>query len=1295
MKNGKIHLYIFISDTKSNASIVLVDNDNVKEVYSHIDDYPAGYASYDREIYTFLLEDIKKKTGIDVSNDKVATDRLMEMSEKIRKNFYSGTNMLVDLPFVTADANGPKHYSRELTSTFVDQLTVESKRKVIEMVKELFTDNNTTISITDIEEVTITGEGSNIKSYKEAIMDLVNSHTDTKEVKSDKVWNKTINEDSAIVGMQFLKELCDAYQTALSKEKEKYEDDKKRIYNQNRSNLTAINNRENTSVNELKKANSDAIAAISAREKESYTTYHNDLESFLKNNAPKGFIRKMIEKVLSSQTGVMERDAQTAYQQTQALREQLSTALKAQREQQNLLHQEKIKQANAAAELERSRESVRYNEEMERLQDDFKRTTSEMDQQFRKTLNEVMSDSDIGAYVKMVLSSIPAFEGYTCSTTIPEYVYFGDVTMEVARKTSIHPEVSQMITGEVSRALDATTPGVITAKLPYCQRLDDGISLFLNYSPSERKMYQDQLRMMLLKLFMAFPAGKLEATMIDPLELGETFALFTKLGEEQSRIIDTKIWSQEKDISEAINVLRQKLETMTQAYGNDKVTRLKKEPIRVLAITDFPTGFTQNALRDLQAIVRKSASYGVCVFIWANSEEIAKLQASQQSIFNEIKQMLHVATADSSGSLKLETAKQDNVILHLDSMSKAQDHTHDIISTLTKGIHTSQKKIERFEEMYNGIEDPNNWFAENTIAELAIPIGIKGASQIVKMVVGKTEGSTAHHALIAGQTGAGKSTLLHTIIMSTLLNYSPDEAQLYLIDFKEGVEFKTYSKYNLPSIRLIAIDCEREFGLNILKELQKEMSRRFDLFEREAGCKEISDYRKSTGKKIPKLLLIIDEVQDLFREKSNDGIGSESEIIIAQLLEKGRAAGIHIILASQTFNQMSSVKGTLFAHSAIRIAIKGSPESVNSVLGEGNDGAKQLADNDPGAAIYNENSGIESANMVFQVAFLDKTNRATYLNKLNALQNSEAFAKKYKEKTRILLTNAEDDIFNVFNQLIINKKVTALDEDDTRYCLTIGDGFELKRKFKIGIAPRARQNMLMIGNDEKRAASLFYFSILSLLYGELGNEGVRKDNQLIHLIDLSVEDEYIEPSNTHFKHLESLFPKQLKRVGMRDMDELISVTYDTLIRRMDGEESSDERLFLMFFGINRAHKLVSGNMYEDGDSGEMSTISKLAEIMKHGAKFGINCIVWGENLGATSKVMGENIERDFAQRIVFSTDNATMEQLVMEQNGNALRPTTAVYMNVDDDVKNTHFRPYEIPAKVWVEKIAKTYRDFE
>ena len=143
----------------------------------------------------------------------------------------------------------------------------------------------------------------------------------TQNWSSWKSWNASTNEHSAVVGMQFLKELCAAYQASLTKAKEKYEDDKKRIYNQNRSNLTSINNRENTTVNDLKKAHSDAMAAIASREKESYTAYYEDLEAYLKNNAPKGFIRKMIEKMLASQTGAMESDAQAAYQQTHVLRE--------------------------------------------------------------------------------------------------------------------------------------------------------------------------------------------------------------------------------------------------------------------------------------------------------------------------------------------------------------------------------------------------------------------------------------------------------------------------------------------------------------------------------------------------------------------------------------------------------------------------------------------------------------------------------------------------------------------------------------------------------------------------------------------------------------------------------------------------------------------------------------------------------------------------------------------------------------------------------------------------------------
>ena len=52
---------------------------------------------------------------------------------------------------------------------------------------------------------------------------------------------------------------------------------------------------------------------------------------------------------------------------------------------------------------------------------------------------------------------------------------------------------------------------------------------------------------------------------------------------------------------------------------------------------------------------------------------------------------------------------------------------------------------------------------------------------------------TSQHVLVAGKTGSGKSTLLHALITNLALRYSPDEVELYLIDFKKGVEFKTYA----------------------------------------------------------------------------------------------------------------------------------------------------------------------------------------------------------------------------------------------------------------------------------------------------------------------------------------------------------------------------------------------------------------------------------------------------------------------------------------------------------------------
>src|SRR5581483_7367935 len=83
-----------------------------------------------------------------------------------------------------------------------------------------------------------------------------------------------------------------------------------------------------------------------------------------------------------------------------------------------------------------------------------------------------------------------------------------------------------------------------------------------------------------------------------------------------------------------------------------------------------------------------------------------------------------------------------------------------------------------------------DFWTSSTRAGIDVPLGRAGATRLQTMKLGQ---GTSQHVLVAGKTGSGKSTLLHALITNLALRYSPDEIELYLIDFKQGVEFKVYA----------------------------------------------------------------------------------------------------------------------------------------------------------------------------------------------------------------------------------------------------------------------------------------------------------------------------------------------------------------------------------------------------------------------------------------------------------------------------------------------------------------------
>lgn len=250
---------------------------------------------------------------------------------------------------------------------------------------------------------------------------------------------------------------------------------------------------------------------------------------------------------------------------------------------------------------------------------------------------------------------------------------------------------------------------------------------------------------------------------------------------------------------------------------------------------------------------------------------------------------------------------------------------------------------------------------------------MSGASDIQYLTLGQP-GSQSVHALIAGQIGSGKSRLLHAIITSSILQYSNEELEIYLVDFKSGTEFKIYADYNLPNFKVIAIESEQEFGLSVLQYIMKEGDRRGQLFN-SLSVSDITAYNsrpeaRKNGK-LPRMLVVIDEFHELFNS-ANAAVSTEASRLLDNILRLKRSFGVHVILCTQSVRGLSEVNEAAMAQIAVRIALKCPREDAEILLGAGSDAIAQIEDNDAGSAIYLPAISTPKTNNRFRVGYISQ-----------------------------------------------------------------------------------------------------------------------------------------------------------------------------------------------------------------------------------------------------------------------------------------------------------------------------------
>ena len=171
------------------------------------------------------------------------------------------------------------------------------------------------------------------------------------------------------------------------------------------------------------------------------------------------------------------------------------------------------------------------------------------------------------------------------------------------------------------------------------------------------------------------------------------------------------------------------------------------------------------------------------------------------------------------------------------------------------------------------------------------------------------------HVIIAGTTGSGKSVCTRSIIMSILYNATPEEVRLILIDPKI-VEFKIFE--NIPHLLIpIVTDCKRAAGA--LCWAVNEMMRRYNIFA-EAGANDLKSYNELAEvdgdlAKMPQVVIFIDELADMMLVA-----GKEVEDFICRLAQMGRAAGMHLVVATQR-PTTDVITGLIKANIPSRIAL--------------------------------------------------------------------------------------------------------------------------------------------------------------------------------------------------------------------------------------------------------------------------------------------------------------------------------------------------------------------------------------
>ena len=701
-----------------------------------------------------------------------------------------------------------------------------------------------------------------------------------------------------------------------------------------------------------------------------------------------------------------------------------------------------------------------------------------------------------------------------------------------------------------------------------------GQNFVINYSNKSANKAEARLNQLVVDMLLSLPSRSINIHFVDLAFSAQASFLTRNLDEK----IYGKLISSSNDWNHLKDSLREKMAKALEEYGdvakyNDSKNRVVV-PYDVVVINDYQK--CVNEMSDLDALFENGHKGGI-YFILMNNLDF-KSDRDIDSLM-ALKDFYQVLEAENFGNYSKDAFIRCTPILDTPILAKA------CFNYINEGAELPQVAVASVD--YDKILSKG---FETIDKAMVIPVGSSENGELVDFTID----TVSHiHCFIIGQSGTGKSVFLHDVIIGAMAKYSPDELELYLMDFKiGGVEFNRYR--NEKHVKALLVDnSDIQITLEILRDISNKMRERGKQL-RASGVSNIVEYNQvNPTKKMPRIVFIADECHVMFPTMNSKDTKLYREIseILQKIAKEGRSQGVHLVLATQTIAQ-AEISSEILNNISDFYLLKCSPsDSERLVRGS-----------------VDTTSGLKTGLVLHHDIDHDVVFKSTYLPTSQTLE----IIKKINDKTK---ASKNEQFYFVGSQIF------EIDDEVKNLLIGKGDAISFGRSIDTKMEPvviplrnEYADNVMLFGiNDEEQVSRTTMASIKSL---RISNKNIK-----IKVINcLSAEQRNTTKMLNDWENkgeIELLNPQNCGGELVNIANSIMERTAEPTVLYILGQERFRELRMDMEIAFTKPTVAADdfgfdSSMFTAGDSGSMNfnSYQKAIEyILKNGAEVGVHVIL--------------------------------------------------------------------------------------